>query len=280
MQVIHQVAEVRALVAAWRSAGETVALVPTMGYLHAGHLSLVALARQHARRVVASIFVNPTQFGPSEDLDRYPRDDQGDRAKLGLAGTDALFAPPPEAMYGPGFETWVRLEHLPEHLCGLSRPIHFRGVATVCTKLFNIVQPDVAVFGEKDYQQLLVIRRLVRDLDIPVQIIGGPIVREPDGLAMSSRNANLSPDERRRALALSESLRLAERMIHGGERSASAVHGAMDAHIAASGGRADYVRLVDPDTLDDVDHIVGPVQATVAAFYGSTRLIDNRRITP
>lgn len=278
MHVTHTVAELRALIRGWRRAGDTVALVPTMGYLHAGHLSLVTLARSHARRVVATIFVNPAQFGPTEDLARYPRDDEGDRRKLDAAGADALFAPTQAEMYPAGFETWVQLERLPEHLCGLSRPVHFRGVATVCTKLFNIVQPDIAVFGEKDYQQLLVLRRMVRDLDIPVSVVGGPIVRESDGLAMSSRNAYLDPDQRRRALALNESLRMAERLIHAGETDPAKVTAAMQAHIAASEGRVDYVRLVDPITLDDVAQIAGPVQATVAAFYGPTRLIDNRHI--
>lgn len=280
LQVARTVGDMRALVRSWRAEGHSVGLVPTMGYLHEGHLSLVELARAHATRVVASIFVNPTQFGPSEDLARYPRDEAGDLLKLAQAGTAAVFAPDPATMYPPSFETWVRLERLPEHLCGLSRPVHFRGVATVCTKLFNIVQPDVAVFGEKDFQQLQVLRRMVRDLDVPVRVLGAPIVREPDGLAMSSRNAYLSPDERRRALALVASLDLAERLVSDGERSAAAIVEAMTGRIAESGGRIDYVRLVDPDTLDDAATLDAPVQATVAAFYGATRLIDNRYLAP
>lgn len=280
MQIARTVAEMRALVRAWRSDGDSVGLVPTMGYLHEGHLSLVSLAGAHATRVVASIFVNPSQFGPREDLARYPRDEPGDLHKLEAAGTAAVFLPDVQTLYPPGFETWVRLDELPEHLCGLSRPVHFRGVATVCAKLFNIVQPDIAVFGEKDFQQLQVLRRMVRDLDFPVRVLGGPIVREADGLAMSSRNAYLSPDERGRALALVQSLELAQAMVDAGERAPAAVIAAMRRHIEASGGRVDYVRLVDPETLTDAARLESPTQAALAAYYGTTRLIDNRSIAP
>jgi pantoate--beta-alanine ligase len=280
MNIATTVAAVRGQVRAFREAGETVALVPTMGYLHEGHLTLVRTARRNADRVVVSIFVNPTQFGPSEDLERYPRDEAGDRAKLESVGTDVLFMPTPAEMYPRGFQTWVTLDALPGHLCGISRPVHFRGVATVCTKLFNIVTPDVAVFGEKDYQQLLVIRRMVEDLDQPLRIVGAPIVREPDGLAMSSRNAYLTADQRARAVAIVRALDEAEALVSAGERDAAAVRNGIEDAIAASGGRPDYVSIVDPVTLDEVSQIEGPVQAAVAAFYGATRLIDNRRISP
>ena len=278
MEVVRTVAEVRALVRAWRSSGLRVGLVPTMGYLHEGHLSLVRTALERCDRVVASIFVNPTQFGPGEDLDRYPRDEVGDERKLRSAGTAALFIPSPAEMYPSGFQTFVSLEALPAHLCGLSRPVHFRGVATVCTKLFNIVQPDIAVFGEKDYQQLLVIRRLVRDLDLPVEVVGAPIVREPDGLAMSSRNAYLSPEQRRRAVVLVQSLDMAERRVAGGEADADALCADISRAIEANGGEVDYVQIVDPDTLDTVTRIEGPAQLTIAARFGATRLIDNRAV--
>src|SRR5512146_326278 len=193
------VKDLRAQVAKWRQAGENVALVPTMGALHAGHLSLIAVAKAHAKRIVASIFVNPTQFGPKEDFKRYPRDEAGDLAKLAQAGVDLVFIPNAAEMYPPGFSTKVSLPSLTEDLCGAARPNHFEGVATVVTKLLLQCAPDVAVFGEKDYQQLLVIRRLVRDLNIPVEIVGGPIVREEDGLALSSRNVYLSPEQRKTA---------------------------------------------------------------------------------
>jgi pantoate--beta-alanine ligase len=281
--VLRTVAETQARCLAWRAAGLRVGLVPTMGYLHEGHLSLVRLARARADRVVVSIFVNPTQFGPDEDLARYPRDEAGDLAKLGAEGVSLTFCPPAVEMYPPGAQTFVTVERLPQHLCGLSRPTHFRGVATVVTQLFAICLPHVAVFGEKDYQQLLVIRRMTADLHLPVEIVGGPVVREPDGLAMSSRNAYLSADERRRAPALNEALGWAAAQVRKETVAVGALQAELARRIGAAGGEIDYVRIVDDATLEAVPPeatIDRPVRAAVAVFFGRTRLIDNRRLAP
>ncbi len=262
--------------------GARVGFVPTMGALHAGHLTLVEEARRAgATRVVASVFVNPTQFGPGEDLDAYPRDPEGDAEKLRSVGTDVLFLPPVAVMYPPGAETRVTLERLPQHLCGLSRPHHFGGVATVVTGLLNVVGPDLAVFGEKDFQQLQVVRRLVRDLHMPVQVVGGPIVREADGLAMSSRNAYLSPSERARAVCLHQALTDAAEAVAAGERGAAALEAAMRSRCAAAGGEVEYAVVVDPDTLDALSE-VGPsgARALLAVRFGRTRLIDNAPLRP
>jgi pantoate--beta-alanine ligase len=264
-----------------REAGARIALVPTMGFLHEGHLSLMREARRRADAgarglVLASIFVNPTQFGPNEDLSRYPRDLDGDLAKCAAAGVDRVLAPPAaDAMFGPGHETWVTVERTSQGLCGASRPGHFRGVATVVAKLLNLSRPHLAFFGEKDWQQLAVIRAMVRDLAFGVEIVGMPIVREPDGLALSSRNAYLSSDERRRALALSAALREAREASARGERDAAALCAAARARLAAASARVDYVEVVHPETLAPVARAAPGSVMLVAAFVGRTRLIDN-----
>ncbi len=251
-------------------------LVPTMGYLHDGHLSLVRAAREANERVAVSIFVNPAQFGPAEDLASYPRDEARDLALLEAEGVDAVFAPAPEEMYPEGFRTYVTVEKLTVRLEGASRPAHFRGVTTVVLKLLNIVQPRRAYFGRKDAQQLAVVRRMVRDLDVPVEIVGMPIVREPDGLAMSSRNVYLSPDQRRAAPVLSRSLGLAEELYEGGERDAGALRSAMAALVAGEPLAAvDYLSVADSETLEELERIDRPALVSLAVRFDSTRLIDN-----
>ncbi len=271
------VAELRRSVAAWRRAGEAVALVPTMGALHAGHLALVARARTQARRVVASIFVNPTQFGPGEDLTRYPRDPTGDRCKLAEAGCDLAFMPTVAEMYPDGFVARVDPGPLAATLEGRFRPGHFAGVATVVAKLLLQALPDVAVFGEKDYQQLLIIRRVARDLDIPVQIEGVPTVRESDGLALSSRNAYLTADERVRAPLLHRTLRDVARRHAGGD--AAAAGAGTRALLAAGFAKVDYLEVRDAETLD-APHAARPARVLAAAWLGKTRLIDNIALVP
>jgi pantoate--beta-alanine ligase len=275
MTICQTIAEMRALVRAWRQDGMRVGLVPTMGYLHEGHLSLVDLAAARAERVVVSIYVNPTQFGPGEDLDKYPRDFARDEAMCRQRGVQALFYPDSRAMYASDHSTWVVVEGLTDTLCGQRRPGHFRGVATVVTKLFNIVQPDVAVFGRKDAQQALVIQRLVRDLDQPVEVIVAPIVREADGLAMSSRNTYLSADERRRAVCISQALQEAAQRHAQGERDAARLLELVSTRILAGGGRLDYVECVNRSTLQPLARLEAPALLAVAAFFGKTRLIDN-----
>lgn len=276
MLTVRTPRELRAALGPHRRAGRRVGFVPTMGYLHEGHLSLVREARARTDVVVASIFVNPIQFGPGEDLARYPRDEAGDAAKLAGAGCDVLYLPAPEAVYPVGFSTHVEVGGPSAGLCGDRRPGHFRGVATVVAKLLHLVAPDVAVFGQKDYQQLAVIRRMVRDLDFDVEIVGCPIVREPDGLAMSSRNAYLSAADRPRALALSRGLEAAAIAHGGGERSAKALEAIARAPLEAAGLRVDYVEARDATSLEPVGRCEDPVVIAVAAFVGSTRLIDNR----
>jgi len=257
--------------------GLRVALVPTMGALHDGHLSLVSLARRHADRVVASVFVNPVQFDRADDFARYPRDLERDGALLAGAGADVLFAPDVSEIYPPGSQTFVTVDALSQPLCGGHRPGHFRGVATVVLKLFTAVQPHVAVFGEKDYQQLALIRRMVRDLFLDVDVIGAPIVREADGLAMSSRNRHLEATERAAARCLPEALGAAEAALAGGERSAAAVVAAAAAVMAREPlARVDYVALVDPETLAPVETVDDRAVLALAVWIGSTRLIDNR----
>ncbi len=264
-----------------RQAGGRIAFVPTMGYLHEGHLSLLREGRRRAEKLVASIYVNPAQFGPNEDLSRYPRDLEGDLAKCRAEGCDAVFVPSDPVIYPPGYRTYVEMEGVTAGLCGASRPGHFRGVATVVLKLFNIVAPDVAVFGEKDYQQLVVIRSMARDLNLPVEIVGCPIVREPDGLAMSSRNRYLTADQRQAALALSRSLNEAQRRIGAGERDAAAILEEVRSTLESAGiVRIDYAKLVDAETLEEVAELKRPAVLALAAFVGKTRLIDNRRFDP
>ena len=259
-----------------RTRGLRVGFVPTMGALHAGHLSLAREARQRAGFVVASIFVNPTQFGPGEDLSRYPRDLEGDMKKLATAGVDAVFAPEPAELYPPGEETRVRVGAVAEPLCGRTRPGHFEGVATVVAKLFALVGPSIAVFGKKDYQQLLVIRRMARDLFFPVEIVGQATVREPDGLAMSSRNAYLSAPDRQKALALSRGLDAAWRAFGAGERRPRELERLAREPVDAVATSVDYVELRDADTLAPVEGPAGPrAVLAIACRIGSTRLIDN-----
>jgi pantoate--beta-alanine ligase len=263
-----------------RKAGETVALVPTMGALHAGHLSLIGIAKSHATRVVASIFVNPAQFGPKEDFKRYPRDETGDLAKLAQAGVDLVYIPDTAEMYPQGFATKVSLPSLTEDLCGAARPNHFEGVATVVTKLLLQCAPDVAAFGEKDYQQLLVIKQLVRDLNIPVQIVAGPIVREEDGLARSSRNGYLDPTERKTAPILHQVLSEAAAALANGE-GCDALTSAGRFKLEGKGFRVDYVAVRDPETLAPLfGPIKGPARVMGAAYLGTTRLIDNVPAAP
>lgn len=271
--------ELRAAIAAARRAGRSIGLVPTMGALHAGHLSLVQASVAENRFTVATIFVNPTQFGPHEDFARYPRNLDQDLKLLALAGAELVFAPEPGEIYPPGFSTFVEPPQVALSLEGRCRPGHFRGVATVVLKLFNLSEPDVAYFGHKDYQQSLVIRRMAADLNVPVEVRVCPTVREPDGLALSSRNAYLSPAERRQALALSRSLFAAAELVACGERSAAVVLKQMRQVFDAEGiDRIDYLAIVDPETLADVADLGKPTIALVAAHVGQTRLIDNLRI--
>jgi len=281
MNIFIATAEMQARGLAERAAGRSIGLVPTMGALHEGHLSLVRAARHENDFVVVSLFVNPTQFGPSEDLAQYPRDFDGDRRKLEAAGVDALYAPPVEDVYPPGFQSYVQVEELGSRLDGASRPVHFRGVATVVAKLFNVVQPYRAYFGQKDAAQVAVIRRLVRDLNFPLEVVVCPIVREPDGLALSSRNDYLSPAERRAATVLYRSLKGVEERHRGGERAAEALRQVLRDCLASEPlARVDYADIVDPDDLIPLDTIDRPALVAVAAWIGKTRLIDNVLLIP
>ena len=264
MIILRSIADTRAALDSWRRQGQTIALVPTMGYLHEGHMSLVDEAKKRADRVVVSIYVNPTQFGPNEDLDKYPRDFARDEACCKAHGVDAIFYPDNAVMYCPDHSCWVTEESLSQTMCGAARPGHFRGVTTVVLKLFNITRCDVAVFGRKDAQQALIICRMVRDLNVPVEIVVAPLVREPDGLAMSSRNKYLSDDERRRALSISAGL-----------NQATALCDLVKTGIANAGGKIDYVVVMDRDSLRPLATVDRPAVLAVAAFFGKTRLIDN-----
>jgi pantoate--beta-alanine ligase len=267
---------------AWRKGvphGQTVAFVPTMGFLHEGHLSLLREGRRRGDKLVLSIFVNPTQFGPNEDLDRYPRDEAGDLAKADACGVDVAFCPTnPKEMYPRGTQTWVEVQGLDQHLCGASRAGHFRGVCTVVAKLWGLVQPDVGLFGQKDFQQLAILKRMHADLFMGGEIVGMPIVREPDGLAMSSRNANLSQEARSQALAISRWLAAVRSRFAGGERSADGLLG--DVAGALAPGRVDYASLVDADDLQPIARVERPALCAVAAFFGGVRLIDNTVLAP
>jgi pantoate--beta-alanine ligase len=275
------IAETRTAVAAARQAGKWVGLVPTMGALHAGHSALIRAARTECDYVVVSIFVNPTQFGPNEDYARYPRALEADRALCGAVGTDLIFAPTAAEMFPPDSRTVVEVTGLQDALCGASRPGHFRGVATVVLKLFNIVSPDVAYFGQKDAQQALIIRRMAADLNLTPTIRVHPTVREPDGLAMSSRNRYLDAAQRHHATSLIRALRRAEELFAGGERSRAALERAMTDLIAATpGARLDYARVLDAETLDTIVSIQRSALAALAVYFGTTRLIDNTLLTP
>lgn len=266
-------------VRAWRGSGE-LGFVPTMGALHEGHASLVRRSAAENARTLVSIFVNPTQFGPNEDLAKYPRTLEADLKLCEQAGASAVFTPNNEMMYPPGFCSWVTVEGLGDRLCGASRPGHFRGVTTVVAKLFHIVEPTRAYFGQKDAQQALILRRMVRDLDMPLELIVCPIVREPDGLAMSSRNRYLSEDERRRAVGLSKALFEAQRLFKAGTRTAAVLRGQLIITLDEYVDKLDYAELVDADSLQPVTEITGPTLIAVAAWVGGTRLIDNVIVAP
>ena len=276
LPTVRRVTELRDVIAGWRRAGETVALVPTMGALHAGHLSLLTLAHARCQRIVVSLFINPAQFGPNEDYTAYPRDEAADAAKLAAGGADLLYAPAVEEMYPEGFATQVTVRGLTDHLCGPHRPGHFEGVATVVTKLLLQGLPDVAVFGEKDWQQLQVIRRLTLDLDIPVAIAGAPTVREADGLALSSRNAYLTPSERAIAVSLNRVLRDLAAAVAKGEPCRAAEEHALRTLLENGFTSVDYVTVADAETLQPIERIGGrPARAFAAGWLGRTRLIDN-----
>ena len=272
MDIVRRVSDLRATVRAWRREGLRIGLVPTMGYLHDGHLSLVDQGRPLVDRMILTIFVNPTQFGPGEDLDAYPRDEAGDLEKARLRGVDLVFIPDRGEMYPEGAETSVQLEHLPHHLCGVTRPVHFGGVATIVAKLF-------VIFGEKDYQQLQVIRCMTRDLLMDIEVLGGPTVREPDGLAMSSRNKYLTAEERAAAPTIRRSLLAARDAVAAGAQDVALLLAGIRDAIAAVGGRVDYVSIMHPENLEDLEMIDGAAHVAVAAFFGKARLIDNLRLS-
>lgn len=274
--IVKTIEEVRTQVKAWRAEGLTVGLVPTMGYLHEGHQSLIARSVAENDRTVVSDFVNPIQFGPTEDLATYPRDIERDAALCESTGANLIFHPEADEMYAPDFCTYVDMDHLTKGLCGKTRPIHFRGVCTVVSKLFHIVQPDRAYFGQKDAQQLAVIRRMVRDLNMPLTIVGCPIIREEDGLAKSSRNTYLSAEERKAALCLSRGLNKGKAAVEAGETDAEKVKAIITAEIEAEPlSRIDYVEIVDWNNLEPVSSTEGSILAAVAVYIGKTRLIDN-----
>jgi pantothenate synthetase (EC 6.3.2.1) len=281
MEVIESISEMKNLVKDWKRQGLSIGFVPTMGYLHEGHLALVRRAKELSDRVVVSIFVNPIQFAPGEDYQRYPRDLERDKALLEKEGVDVLFVPKAQEMYPPGFQTYVKVKELSSGLCGRYRSGHFVGVATVVLKLFNIVQPDIAVFGEKDYQQLKVIQRMVQDLNLDVKIIPHPTVREEDGLAMSSRNTYLSPEERRSAIALYKALNLAEELINQGERRVATLKEKLKEFIESYPyTKVQYIEFVHPETLKEVERVDESTLLALAVFVGKARLIDNKIIIP
>lgn len=264
-----------------RLSGKTIAFVPTMGFLHQGHQTLLEEGRKRGDELILSIFVNPAQFGPNEDLEAYPRDFDRDRAVAEKACVDTIFFPNAKDLYGENYQTYVTLNDLPHHLCGLSRPVHFRGVATVVTKLFNIVQPHVALFGQKDYQQVAVIRQMVRDLNFNIEIVGVETVREPDGLAMSSRNTYLREDQRPSALSLYKSLQMAAKAVAEGKTKASEIlEKAANLIRSFPDTEIDYIKICHPDTLEDIITIQGPVVMALAVKVGKTRLIDNQLLSP
>lgn len=276
MEIIKTVKEMKEFSSRSRQAGKTIAFVPTMGYFHEGHLNLMREARKRGDLLIISLFVNPTQFGPSEDFKNYPRDFERDRKMAEGVGVDILFAPEASDMYPPNHQTIVRVEKVTQNLCGRSRPTHFQGVTTVVLMLFEIVMPHVAIFGEKDYQQLVSIQQMVRDLHMSVKVLGMPTVREADGLAMSSRNTYLRPDERKAALALHRSLQKAKEILQKGERKADRILGEMNEILRSEPlVRMDYIQICDAHTLQDVDRIEGDVVVALAAYLGKTRLIDN-----
>ena len=276
MKIIKTVKEMQAEAEKLRQAGRVIGFVPTMGYLHEGHLSLVRIARERADVVIVSIFVNPTQFGPNEDLEKYPRDFERDERLAEEAGADIIFYPSEKEMYPAGYLTYVTVDEITKTLCGASRPTHFRGVITICAKLFHAVKPHLAVFGQKDAQQAVVIRRMVKDLDFDMEIVVGPIIREEDGLAISSRNSYLSPEEREEALSLHQSLKMAEEMVRKGERRTRDIVDKMRKLIEEKKRtQIDYIDVIRPETLKPLERIEDRALIAMAVFVGKTRLIDN-----
>ncbi len=276
MEIIKTVKLMQSTSKRLRSSDHKLALVPTMGFFHEGHLELMRVAKRHCNDLIVSIFVNPMQFGPSEDYEVYPRDIKGDLEKAHKVGADIIFMPPAEEIYPDGFQTKVLVKDITQHLCGISRPTHFVGVTTVVAKLFNITMPHLAVFGEKDYQQLQVIRRMVKDLNMDIEIMGVPTVREPDGLAMSSRNNYLSPKERKAALCLKRALDISNDMFNRGVRDAGAIKDTMESLILKQPfTRVEYISLCDPLTLEEVTVLGDTALVALAVRIGKTRLIDN-----
>jgi pantoate--beta-alanine ligase len=277
VKVITSIAEMQRWANLTRKEGKKIAFVPTMGFLHEGHLALIREGKKRGDYLVVSIFVNPTQFGEGEDYNQYPRDLSGDIEKVQSAGGDIVFAPSVKEMYPPGYQTYVTVEKVTRNLCGISRPHHFRGVTSVVTKLFNIVKPEVAIFGEKDFQQLVTIRRMVKDLNFDIEIVGVPTVREKDGLAMSSRNQYLNEEERKQALCLFNALNCAEKLFHQGEKNPQKLIAVATEIINAQpSAKIDYVKICSLETLEDLDFITGEALMALAVRIGKTRLIDNR----
>jgi pantoate--beta-alanine ligase len=276
MEIIHDTAAMQRRCLELRAAGKTISFVPTMGYLHEGHLSLLRAGRERGDILVLSIFVNPTQFGPNEDLDNYPQDMENDLALARSVGVDLVWTPTPQQVYPDGYATYVNVEGLTDLLCGASRPEHFRGVTTVVCKLFNVVQPNVALFGQKDFQQLAVIRRMVADLNMPVEVTGMPIVREADGLAMSSRNVYLSADQRQQALVLSQAIAAAQQSVRTGEGDSRTILDLLRQKIEAESETSiDYLQICHQLTLEDQERIDVDSVLLLAVFVGETRLLDN-----
>lgn len=276
MKIIKSIKEMTAFSESLRLNAQKIAFVPTMGYLHEGHLSLMRAGRKNADSLVVSIYVNPTQFGPGEDFERYPKDFERDKHQADNVGVDVIFCPDNAQMYPEFFQTYVNTEQVTQNLCGLSRPGHFKGVTTVCAKLFNIVKPHIAIFGRKDFQQLVTIKRMARDLNMDLEVIGMPILREDDGLAMSSRNVYLKDNDRKSALSLSRSMKLAKSMYDGGERNASIIIEAVSKFIGSHPyTQIDYAAICDTATLENVDRLEGESVLALAVKVSSTRLIDN-----
>ena len=276
MKIIEQPREIQQLSEELRKKENRIAFVPTMGYLHEGHLSLMREGKKRSDILVSSIFVNPTQFGPNEDLEAYPRDFEKDEKLMEEVGVDIVFYPQAESIYPEGYQTYINVEKVSQNLCGVSRPYHFRGVATVVAKLFNIVRPHIALFGQKDFQQLIVIQRMVKDLDFNIEVIGCPIVREPDGLAMSSRNAYLNPKERQEALTLKKALDSAKAIYLKGERKAKVLLDSADRIISANPMvQTYYLKICSTETMEDIEIVDREAVMAVAAFVGKTRLLDN-----
>ncbi len=281
MKRVKSISQMKEISENWRKEGKKIAFVPTMGFLHEGHLSLVRLGKKLGDKLVVSIFVNPLQFGPAEDFREYPRDLERDAALLEKEGVDVLFCPEAEEMYPPGFQTYVEVAELTKGLCGAYRPGHFKGVTTVVLKLFNIVKPHLAIFGEKDYQQLQVIKRMVKDLNLDVEIVGHPTVREKDGLAMSSRNTYLSEEERESALSLFKALNFAQNLVKEGERDVAVLKKKLKEFIESHPfTKVQYIEFVDPSELTPVEKVEKETLCALAVFVGKARLIDNMLIKP